>query len=49
MKHLVDIKGSDFEGWWYVCACGVEGALYETRIAAEMESEIHMIAESEPA
>lgn len=46
MVHITEIKGSDLEGWWFTCMCDVEGALYDERVAAEMEASTHMLVES---
>jgi hypothetical protein len=49
MAHLVEIKGSELEGFWFVCICEVEGNLYAEQDPAEMEAEVHMVAETEPS
>lgn len=38
---VTEIRGSDLEGWWFACACGKEGDLWDTRQAAELDAAIH--------
>lgn len=49
MAHLVELRGSELEGFWYACICGQEGCLYDEEAPAEMEGATHMLTEAEPA
>jgi len=41
--HIIDLKGSDLEGWWFTCSCGAESPLYADRIVVEMEISVHEV------
>lgn len=48
MAHVTEILGTELEGMWFRCSCGVEGALYEDAEAAEMEASVHVTLEGLP-
>lgn len=41
MDHLTQIKGDEFQGFWFECKCGKEGQVYDEKVAAEMEASVH--------